>query len=255
MHRGRSRDAPVIVYCHGLAQEQLFNWRAEVLGAGILARRGYSTFSYHARGHGDSAGEFAELDFAGFVDDATAAANHAIAETGAGRIVWIGIRFGALIAAAAIRRRSDTAALALWEPVHSARDYFRALMRRVLLFEVSRGRRPPKTAEQMIDELNRGRAIPLLGFDLHPRFYASAVDANLEAILTGWSGPTMLAQIQRRSSLIEEYRALQATLAGQGARVTTVVVEEQPVWDSGFESWGTLENLSRRMGDWLDGLF
>ncbi|HUA36692.1 MAG TPA: alpha/beta hydrolase [Candidatus Binataceae bacterium] len=254
IRRWASADAPVIVYCHGLAQEQLFNWRAEVLGADILARRGYSTFSYHARAHGDSAGEFAELDFDGLVDDAMAAADRAIAETGATRIVWVGIRFGALVAATAIQRRNDTAALALWEPVHNARDYFRMLMRRVLFFEVSRGRRPPLTAEQMVDELNHGRAVSLLGFDLHPKFYASAVLANLARALEGWSRPTLLAQIQRRSSLAMEHHALQAMLERQGATVTTIQFDEEPVWDNGFESWGTLDNLSRRMGDWLDGL-
>ena len=254
MHRGARADAPVIVYCHGFAQEHLFNWRAEVLGVDILARHGYSTFSYHARAHGDSAGEFAELDFDGMVDDAMAGADRAIELTGVNRIVWVGIRFGALIAATAIRRRNDAAALALWEPVHSARHYFRALMRRVLLFEVSRGRRPAINAEQMIDELNHGRAVPLLGVDLHPKFYASAVDANLARALEGWSRPTMLAQIQRSSSLAEEHHALRAILERQGALVTTVLVEEEPVWDNGLESWGTHEGLSGQMGDWLDGL-
>jgi pimeloyl-ACP methyl ester carboxylesterase len=254
MHRGASPDAPVIIYCHGFAQEHIFNWRAEVLGADILARRGFATFSYHARAHGDSAGDFSDLTFEGLVDDALAAASHATAATGASRIVWVGIRFGALIAAAAMRRRPDSAALALWEPVQGAREYFRALMRRVLFFEVSRGRRPAMTAEQMIEQLGRGNPVPLLGFGLFPKFYASAVEVNLRRALEGWSGPTMLVQIQQRTALSEEHRSLQAAIQRQGAPVTTVVVDEEPSWDNGFESWWTLEDLSRQMGDWLDGL-
>ena len=254
MHRGASPGAPVIVYCHGFAQEHVFDWRAEILGADILARRGFATFSYHARAHGDSAGNFSDLTFEGLVDDALAAASHATAATGASRIVWVGIRFGALIAAAAMRRRPDSAALALWEPVQGAREYFRALMRRVLFFEVSRGHRPAMTTEQMIEQLGCGNPVPLVGFDLFPKFYASAVEADLRRALEGWSGPTMVAQIQQRTALSQAHRTLQAALEQQGATVTTVVVDEEPSWTNGFESCWTLENLSHQMADWLDGL-
>ena len=253
MHRG-GPAAPVIIYCHGFAQEHLFNWRAEVLGADILARRGYSTFSYHARAHGDSAGNFADLTFEGLVEDAMAAADHATAATGATRIVWVGIRFGALVAAAVIRQRSDALALALWEPVHNTPDYFRALMRRVMFFEVSRGRRPSMTVDEMIEELRRDRAVPMLGFDLHPQFYRSALAADLRDSLDDWSGPTMLVQIQQRGSLSPEHQALQTVLELRSVPVKTVLMDEEPNWDNGFESWWTLEGLSREMGAWLDGL-
>jgi pimeloyl-ACP methyl ester carboxylesterase len=254
MHRDARPGTPLVVFCHGFAQEHVFNWRAEVLGAQILARRGYATLSYHARAHGDSAGEFADLTFEALVRDALAAAEYACDTTGASRIAWVGIRFGGLIAASAMRRRADTSALALWEPVLSAREYFRALMRRVLFFEVSRGRRPAITVDGMIAQLERGEPVSLLGFDLHPKFFRSIADAELLDLLETWSGPAMLAQIRQRNSLCEEYRALQAVFERAGAQLTTALIDEEPVWDSGFESWGTLEDLSRQMVEWLDGL-
>ena len=254
MHRGRRPNAPLILFCNGFAQDHVFNWRAEVIGAGIVAERGYSTFSYQARAHGDSSGDFESLRFADLVDDAMAAADEGLRCTGASRIVWVGIRFGALVATAAMRARRDTTALALWEPAHRASDYFRALMRRVLFFEVSRGLRPSLTVDQMIEQLGAGNSVALLGFDLHPTFYLSAIEADLRNDLEQWRGPTLLAQIQRRSSLAREHQQLQAVLESRGGKVLTILINEKPVWDDGIETWWTLEGLSSQMGDWLDGL-
>jgi alpha/beta superfamily hydrolase len=254
MQRGVSRDAPVVLFCHGFAQDLAFNWRAQVLAANILAERGYSTFSYHARAHGDSAGSFEELTFAGLVDDAVAAASHAIVATGASHIVWVGVRFGALVAAAAMRHRSNAAAFVMWEPAHSGSAYLRSLLRRVLFFQVSRGRRPELTVEQMVERLEHGHTVPLLGTELHPAFYRSALEADLRRDLDSWQGPTLLAQIQQRPRLSQEHKDLESDLAPRVASLKTLLVSEEPNWDNGFEAWWTLEGLSGQMGDWLDGL-
>jgi pimeloyl-ACP methyl ester carboxylesterase len=253
--RGARADAPLVLFCNGFAQDHVFNWRAEVLGARILAARGYPTFSYHPRAHGDSSGDFESLKFADLVADAQAAAAEGLRRTGGSRIVWVGVRFGAMVAAAAMRKRSDTAAaLALWEPAYRAQDYFRMLMRRVLFFELSRGRRSSLTVEKMVAELGAGRSVALLGFDLHTVFYRSALDVDLLEDLASWRGPTLIAQIQRRKELAREHLKLKTALEGRGAEVLTTLIDEEPNWDNGFEAAWTLEGLSQQMGEWLDGI-
>jgi pimeloyl-ACP methyl ester carboxylesterase len=252
--RGARPDAPLVLFCNGFAQDHVFNCRAELLGARILAERGYPTFSYHARAHGDSSGDLEFLTFADLVDDARAAAAEGLRRTGAPRIVWVGIRFGAMVAAAAMRQRRDHAALALWEPAYRAQDYFRMLMRRVLFFELSRGRRSALTVEKMIAELGAGRSVALLGFDLHPAFYRSALEVDLLNDLESWRGPTLIAQIQRRKELAREHLRLKTALEGHGAKVLTTLIDEEPNWDNGFDAVWTLEGLSHQMAEWLDGI-
>jgi predicted alpha/beta-fold hydrolase len=253
-HAGARQDAPLVLFCNGFAQDHVFNWRAEVLGARILAVRGYPTFSYHARAHGDSSGDFHSLTFADLVADARAAAAEGLRCTGASRIAWVGIRFGAMVAAAAMRERGDTAALALWEPAYRAQDYFRMLMRRVLFFELSRGRRSSLTAERMVAELGAGRSVRLLGFELHPAFYRSALEVDLLNDLASWRGPTLVAQIQQRKELAREHLRLKTALEGRGANVVATLINEEPNWDNGFEAAWTLEGLSQLVAEWLDGI-
>src|SRR5438093_310666 len=59
--RAPRRDAPVLVHCHSLGVEQLTAYRAEVQLARGAAERGFHAFRWHARGHGDSAGDFADV--------------------------------------------------------------------------------------------------------------------------------------------------------------------------------------------------
>ena len=53
--------APVVVHCHSLGVEQLTYYRNDVLAARAAATLGFPVLRYHARGHGDSAGDFADV--------------------------------------------------------------------------------------------------------------------------------------------------------------------------------------------------
>lgn len=114
------------------------------------------------------------MTFEGLIEDAVNAAAWARNRSGASQIVWVGIRFGALVAAHAIRRTADSIGLALWEPVLSARDYFLKSMRHVMYYEMSQGDRPSLTVDQMSERLKREGKISVLGFDLYRKFFESA---------------------------------------------------------------------------------
>ena len=255
-HRAQTDDeaAAVVLFCHSLGLDHLVSWRMEVLAARAIAAHGYPAFSYHARGHGDSAGSFADVTFETLVTDALEAAEQARQLSGASRIVWIAIRFGALVASTAMRRRDDAAGLALWEPVHRGADHFRALMRRLLFFEVANGRRPALTVDGMIERLGREGEIPLAAEWLHERLYRSAIAADLTRNLDGWHGPTMLAQVQKRELLSTDNTALLESLERMGARVTPIAVVEQPTWENPAEPWWTSARLVEETKGWLDGV-
>jgi pimeloyl-ACP methyl ester carboxylesterase len=248
-HRGEKCGAPLVVFCNSFTENH-WEWRAEVIAAEILAARGYPTFSYHPRAHGDSAGDLADVTFEGLIDDAVNAATYSRDRCNASRIVWVGIRFGALVAAEAMRRLGDSIGLALWEPVQSARDYFRKSMRHVMYYEVSQGDRPSMMVDQMIERLARGGKIALLGFDLHRRFFESADNADLLRTLEHWRGPTLIAQFQKHSLLSRENRQLRETLMRRGLSVRTALHREA----GGRDPWWTPEGIAHQMGDWLDEL-
>jgi len=250
----RPRARTVALFCHSLGLDHLVTWRMEVLAARALAARGYPAFSYHARGHGDSAGSFADVTFQTLVEDALAASEQARRMAGASEIRWIATRFGALVATAALRRRTDTAGLALWEPVHRGVDHFHALMRRRLFFEVANRYRPSLTVDEMVSQLAREGELPLAAEWLHDRLYRSTLTADLARSMEDWRGPTMLAQVQKRQAWSNDNAALLAALRDAGAPVTAVAIVEQPTWENPAEPWWTSPRLGEETIGWLDGM-
>ena len=228
--RAARPGAPLLVVCHSLGVEQLTAYRNEVLAARAAAAAGVPAFHHHARGHGDSAGDFATVTFDGLVEDALGAAEEGLRRSGAPGVAWLGVRFGALVAAAASRRRADTRALALWEPVHQPTDYFRGLLRGLLYSQVAAGRRPEATAEALLERVTRDGQVDVHGYYLHRELVASCAGRDLAGTLAGWSGPTLLAQIQARGRLAPDHAALVQALEARGARVTTLRLGEEPGW-------------------------
>ncbi len=248
MHRAR-RGALLVVFCNSFSENHC-EGRAEAIAARIVAANGYSAFLYHPRAHGDSAGDLEDVTFEGLIEDAVNAATYARSRCDAPQIVWVGVRFGALVAAHAIRRITDSIGLALWEPVLSARDYFLKSMRHVMYYEMSQGERPSLTVDQMSERLKREGKISVLGFDLYRKFFESAQGVDLLDALQPWRGPTLIAQFQKHSRLSREHNRLRETLVRRGLSVRALL-HRGP---GGSDPWWTPEAIARQTGDWLDEL-
>ncbi|HUK62765.1 MAG TPA: hypothetical protein VLV15_05510, partial [Dongiaceae bacterium] len=191
---GRERAGGVgVVIASGLGVEQLTVYRNVTLVARALAARGFPVLVHHPRGHGDSAGDWADVTLAGLTEDARAAGEELVHRAGVTRLAWLGVRFGALAAAGALMPGRD-AALALWEPVERPADYFRSWLRGLLYSQVSRGEKPRFTVDELLAEIERGGRVDVHGYYLHRELMASAEHADLGAALATWHGPTLLAQ-------------------------------------------------------------
>jgi len=248
------RGAPAVVYCHTLGVEQVTSNRVEAESARAAAALGFPGFRYHARGHGDSSGDFAAVTFATLVEDALAAAAEARRRSGAARVVWIGVRFGALVAAEAMRQDETAAGCALWEPVHSAEDYFRAMLRNLLFSQVVKGRRPDATVAQLLERIGSEGRVDVHGYYLHQALYESARGLTLASLLAGWSGATLLTQVQKRGTLAPAHAALVTALEGRGARVTVTHVNEEPGWHFISNPAWEGADVVRDTRNWLDAL-
>jgi pimeloyl-ACP methyl ester carboxylesterase len=222
--------APVLVQCHGLGVEQIALYRAEVLNARAAAAAGFPVFRYHARGHGDSSGDFSAVDLAGLVEDALAAASKARQLAHREHTAWLGVRFGGLVAARAACADPTSRLLALWEPVHRAPDYFRGQLRSMLFSQVAQGERPDATVDQLMERLERDGCVDVHGYYLHRRIVDSSREEDLARGLASWIRPTLLVQIENRARVSPRTAALVADLESRGARVTTSIVREEPGW-------------------------
>ena len=248
--------APVVVHVHGLGVEQITLYRQEVLAARAAAGLGFPVFRYHARGHGDSAGTSADVTFETLVADARAAADEAKRRTGATRVVWLGVRMGALVAALAGGPRSgrdDTAGFILWEPVMKPAEFFRQQLRTMLFSQVAGGHKPDATVDELLARLEAQDSLDVFGYTLQRSLVQSFADASLAAALDGVSVPVLLAQVQARSRLAPPHVQLAEALRS-GARVTTATIHNEPGLQMMSNPAWECEALTRVTTEWLDVL-
>jgi pimeloyl-ACP methyl ester carboxylesterase len=244
----------VVVHVHGLGVEQITTYRAEVLCARALAAAGHPVFRFHARGHGDSSGDFAAVTLETLVEDAGVAADEARRLSGAGGVVWLGVRFGALVAARSLARRGDAAGLALWEPVHHGHDYFRAMLRAMLFSQVAGGIRPDRTADQLLADVEEKGSADVHGYYLHRAIVRSAREARLSEALAAWSGPVFLAQLQGRGILSAPNEGLLASLRGRGAQTRHFMHREDLGWHYTQNPAWECPQLVDATREWTDAL-
>jgi len=139
--------------------------------AEMLAERGIPTLRFDYFATGDSAGSPPEASLGRWRRDAAEAIGRLRREAGVGRIVLVGSRLGGLLACQIAAREPRVAALALWDPVVSGRDFLEELEaahERQLGAYTGREETPPGLRE-------------LLGFSLAEPMYREISDSTLAA--------------------------------------------------------------------------
>lgn len=170
LHGGRAATAVVVAGSLGL--EMLTTQRFVRIAADVLAARGLAVLRFDWTGSGDSLGD--APDVASCRDDLDAAIATVRALTGAHRIVLVGLRFGALIAAARAAT-DDIDDLVLLAPPGSGRQFARELTGLSRLIDAAL---PPPPGEPVA----RGDGVVAAGF-VYP---ASFLDE-----LKGLTGPDL----------------------------------------------------------------
>lgn len=115
----------VVVVCPPLFDEYRRTYRALSELAIAIAERGVHAFRFDYYGTAESQGVLSEATIQGWLSDIEKAVNEAIAVSGANRVVLLGVRFGATLAAQ-INHQSVMARL-FWDPVLSGERYLKWL--------------------------------------------------------------------------------------------------------------------------------
>jgi uncharacterized protein len=124
--RLRPRSAAVLL-CNPFGEEAVRAHRAYRMLARKLEEAGYATMRFDYAGTGDSSGDVGEFGIADWVQDIAAAAAELRRESAVPRVVLVGLRFGATLAACAQREGLRAAHLLLWDPVVDGAQYLREL--------------------------------------------------------------------------------------------------------------------------------
>ncbi len=127
--RLQARSAAVVL-CNPFGEEAARAHRAYRVIARKLEDTGYAAIRFDYSGTGDSCGDIADFGIEDWVQDIAAAAEELRRESGVSRIVLVGLRLGATLAALCAQRGVlRTAHVVLWDPVVDGAQYLRELGR------------------------------------------------------------------------------------------------------------------------------
>jgi uncharacterized protein len=127
--RLHARSAAVLL-CNPFGEEAARAHRAYRIMARKLEDAGYAAMRFDYSGTGDSSGDIDDVGVDAWIEDIEAAADELRRESGVSRIVLVGLRLGATLAALCAQRgRLRAAHVVLWDPVVDGAQYLRELRR------------------------------------------------------------------------------------------------------------------------------
>ena len=117
-----------MLLCNAFGHEEIRAHRIFRVLAERLANSGAPVLRFDYWATGDSSGDESEARLGAWQDDIISAHQELRDTSGASRVVWIGLRLGATLAAlAAAREPAGLAGLVLWDPVIEGRGYLTQL--------------------------------------------------------------------------------------------------------------------------------
>ena len=127
--RAGGKGGHAVLLCQPWGQEYIRAHRSMRRLATLLAGSGCHVMRFDYFGTGDSMGTSQEVNFGGCAQDIETAIEELRDTSGANRVVLVGLRLGATLAAyVAARNKKVIGALALWDPVVSGGEYLEELL-------------------------------------------------------------------------------------------------------------------------------
>ncbi len=165
-----------LVFCPPFGEEMAATYERFARWGKELADRGFAVLRYHPYGTGESDGSFSDFTLKSAFADVAATVECLRERARVKRVGIFGLRFGGSVAAYGGGEACPDFLL-LWSPIISLRLYVHELLRLRLTHElVRRGSdRPTITTQEMIQELEAGQCVDLLGYELSPELYRQMV--------------------------------------------------------------------------------
>ena len=178
---GQARGA--LLYLHPFAEEMNKSRRMAALAARRLAARGVGVLQLDLHGCGDSAGQFHEARWDGWLADTKAGLDWLQARLRLQPGLW-GLRLGALLALDyAARAAQAPARLLLWQPVLSGAQHLNQFLRLRVAGEMLQDSPGSGGTAALRARLQAGEVLEIGGYELHPALAQAleGVDAALLA--------------------------------------------------------------------------
>lgn len=171
-----------LVYVHPFAEEMNRSRRMAALGARALAAQGIGVLLLDLHGCGDSADDFGDATWDGWLRDIACARAWIEDRLGRQAGLW-GLRLGALLAVVHAQRAPVAPErLLLWQPVTAGSGYLNGFLRLRLAGELLAGGTDSGGTEALREALARGESLDIAGYALNPQLAGGIDGADARAL-------------------------------------------------------------------------
>ena len=249
MHHGASPDLAVVV-CAPLFDEKLWSHRVFVNLARYIAQRGVSVLRFDYFGDGESEGRFEEASVSTRLRDIHDAVDFCRRETGAARIILVGLGYGATLA---LRAAMDPAAPSIagvvaWSPVMDGQRYINDILRAHLSAQMLVHRKVIHDREALVGQILADQSVNIEGYEIARPLFTEMVDVDVLDLLRKATVPVLVQQVGPAERVDPQYQDL-ANLAGP---VQFEVIQELKFWTQQKKIYSACETLFQRTAQWLD---
>ncbi len=185
---GASRPPVVIAAPDG--EEHAWAARTLVTAARALAHHGSVVYRFDHLGQGESEGEYEATTWGSRLADLDAALQIAHRRTERTPIV-LGVRLGAMLALAAVKRGTALGGLVAWEPVVDAAQYVHQLLRVNVSTQMVALGRIERDRSELIADARRGAVVSVNGFGLSGPFIDSLLALDFDSKIEKLCIPTL----------------------------------------------------------------
>jgi exosortase A-associated hydrolase 2 len=206
--------------------------RQLALQARSLAAAGVGGLVLDLSGTGDSEGEFGETRWEDWIDDLLAGLRW-LEQHGTERIVVLGVRFGALLAAELVRQQPrHVERLVLWQPVISGRQHIDQFLRLRVAAALT-GTSSGITVRGLRESLEGGAPLEVGGYELHPDLVRSIDSQDLVKAAAPGVPVTWMEVVREEARGVGagSERVIDAW-RGAGAEVDTTTVAGEQFWST-----------------------
>jgi pimeloyl-ACP methyl ester carboxylesterase len=218
-----------VVLCPPFGQEYLRAHRAMRQLGSMLATAGWHVLRFDYFGTGDSGADLPQADLAGWEDDIGSAIEELCDTSGATRVMLVGLRLGATLAARVAARRRQVDALIMWDPVVSGAHYVAELTDDTAPTQEFYEKPIPRPSEI-------GGGHEVVGFVLSAGMAREMAALDISPLVPALPVRTLAIVSNERS-----WQSIQALPArSDGARLAVERVDGEPTWLRAGEGPGAL---------------
>ncbi len=218
-----------VVFCNPFGQEAIRSHRMYRVLAERLTRTGVAALRFDYSSTGDSEGDCSEARLETWMEDVRAAERQVVLQSGATRLISVGLRLGATVALLAAERPAPVPRdLILWDPVVDGSAYLEEVSHAHIGFLANAFRRSPNRIRESRGIATLGSMTELVGFEM-----PAMLRKDIEGIDFSVARPAQAGRVTvLGNQTIEGYAAVRDLLARHAVDFRYEAIESDTPWNS-----------------------